>query len=258
MWFVPDWPSPPGVRAAITTRAGGLSSGPWSSFNLGDHVGDDAACVAENRLRLVQRLQLPAMPQWLDQVHGTDVVELATEVPGQLRADAAWTRSVNTPCVVLTADCLPVIFCDQEASVVAVSHAGWRGLVAGVLERTIQAMAAPSSRILAYLGPAISQRYFEVGEEVRMAFVQAAAPGPERDATETCFVPAHRPNHYFADLYGLARLRLRRAGVTAVYGGDDCTYADNHRFYSYRRDGVTGRMATLVWLVNQSKSGCSA
>lgn len=235
----PDWPAPPGVFSLMTTREGGVSHPPWASFNLGDHVGDDPAHVAENRARL--RQQLPAEPGWLKQIHGATVVEAGSAL---IEADAAFTRQAGSVCAVLTADCLPVLFCDRAGSVVAAAHAGWRGLAGGVLEATVAAMQAPPSEILVWMGAAIGPQAFEVGDEVRQTFVAAH---PE---AAVAFVPhpAAEPGKWLADIYQLARIRLNRAGVHALYGGGRCTFNEADRFFSYRRDGVTGRMASLIWL----------
>lgn len=240
--IAPDWPAPPGVRAACSTRVGGVSSGGWQSLNLGDHVGDDPDCVAENRRRLGLKAGVPAEAfSWLEQVHGTDVAR--APVQGKPRADASVTCDRGVVCTVLTADCLPVLFCSRDGRQVGAAHAGWRGLCGGVLESTLNTFDCAPGQIMAWLGPAIGPQAFEVGGEVRQQFLAANA---DADAG---FAPS--PEHserYLADLYGLARQRLARAGVTDIYGGSFCTYADEARFYSYRRDGVTGRMASFIWL----------
>ncbi len=242
----PDWPAPAGVRAASTTRQGGVSRAPWDSLNLALHVGDDPGAVAQNRARLAAALDLPAAPRWLEQVHGTTVCgEGAPDGP----ADAAVSRRAGEICAVLTADCLPVLFCHRGGRCVAAAHAGWRGLAAGVLENTVAAMACPPGEILAWLGPAIGPAAFVVGGEVREAFL--AAPGADGGAVAAAFRPAEPDDggaRWFADLYALARERLARAGVGAVHGGGACTWHDRTRFFSYRRDGRTGRMASLIWL----------
>lgn len=239
MQFIkPDWPAPDIVRALVTTRAGGVSRPPCDSLNLGDHVGDDPEAVAENRRRL--RAFLPSEPGWLRQVHGTTVA-IADNPAEAAEADAAVAFEPGKVCVVLTADCLPVLFCDRQGTRVAAAHAGWRGLAAGVLEASVAAMQCPPSEILAWLGPAIGPQAFEVGEEVRDIFVR------EFPETAAAFVPG-QPGKWLADIYALARLRLARAGVHQVYGGGFCTYTDAERFYSYRRDKATGRMASLIWL----------
>ena len=237
-WFEPDWPLPPGVRALQTMRCGGVSSGPWSGFNLGDHVGDDPAAVAANRAALAG--YIGCNPRWLRQVHGTAVCDLDRCAVEVQEADAALARQVGQVCVVMTADCLPVLLCADDGSVVGAVHAGWRGLLAGVIEAAIREMAAPGRHILAWLGPAIGPTAFEVGDEVRAAFVAADA------AAAPCVHPSPG-GRWLADLYRLARLRLAGSGVLNVAGGDECTLRDAARFYSYRRDGVTGRMATLIW-----------
>ena len=234
--ILPDWPTPPRVKSLMTTRAGGVSGAPWGSLNLGDHVGDDPVHVAANRARL--RQQLPADPGWLKQVHSATVVEAGA---GLLEADAAFTRRAGTVCAVLTADCLPVLLCDRAGSVVAAAHAGWRGLAGGVLEASVAAMQVPAGEIMAWMGAAIGPQAFEVGDEVRQAFI---AQHPE--AAEAFL--QHAPGKWLADIYQLARIRLNQVGVQAIYGGERCTFNETDSFYSYRRDGVTGRMASLIWL----------
>jgi YfiH family protein len=239
-WIVPDWPAPPGVRALITTRSGGVSARPFDSFNLGFSTGDDPEAVRENRRRLAA--VLPRAPAWLKQMHGADVVsaEEATDPP---RADASVAMAAGAVCAIQVADCLPVLLCDRQATVVAAAHAGWRGLAAGVIDHTVAAMTATGVRasgVLAYIGPGIGPRAFEVGDEVREAYV-AGDPGASGAFS------AHGPGKWLADLPALARRALARCGVNAVYGGNLCTYSDPARFYSYRRDKVTGRMAALIW-----------
>lgn len=235
----PDWELPAGVGALLTTREGGESAGPFSSFNLGGHVGDDPLAVAANRARL--RGFLPAEPLWLNQVHGAAVVDAEACEEGP-EADAALARSGRRVCAVLTADCLPVLFCDDAASVVAAAHAGWRGLAAGVLENTVRAMGVSPQRLRAWIGPAIGPGAFEVGDEVRATFV-AADP-----AAAAAFAARPAAGKWLADLFMLACLRLRAAGVTRISGGGVCTVSAGQRFYSYRRDGTTGRFASMVWL----------
>lgn len=240
-WIVPDWPAPPNVHALITTRGGGVSAGAYASMNPADHVGDDPAAVAANRALLCG--QLPSAPVWLKQVHGAGVHRIVALDPiAPPEADASVSALPGAVCTVLTADCLPVLLCDAAGSVVAAAHAGWRGLCAGVLERAVEAMGVAPQAVLAYLGPAIGPRVFEVGGEVRDAF---AAADP---AAAAAFTPRSEPGKYLADIFLLARGRLRRAGVAQVYGGDACTVSDPQRFYSFRRDGATGRMAALIWL----------
>ena len=237
-WIQPDWPAPANVRALVTTRAGGVSAGPYASLNLATHVGDDPAAVAENRRRL--RTRLPAEPRWLTQVHGTRVVDAAGAAPG-VEADAAFARARRTVCAVQTADCLPLLLCDANGSVVAVAHAGWRGLAGGVIEATVRAMDVPPGQILAWLGPAIGPQAFEVGPEVREVYL---AHAPEAAAA---FV-ARENGKWLADLYRLAGQRLNAAGVACVFGGGFCTYREAAHFYSFRRDKATGRMAALIWM----------
>lgn len=237
--FVPDWPASAPVRALQTTRRGGVSIAPWDSLNLGDHVGDDPACVLSNRA--VLHRELPGEPAWLKQVHGTRVVDAAEACVVPMEADSAYTREPGAVCVVMTADCLPVLFCNRAGTVVAAAHAGWRGLQSGVLESTIAAMGEAPSKLLAWLGPAIGPACFEVGDEVRAAFISGDAGAAE------AFAPSAH-GKWLADIYCLARRRLQAAGVTSIHGGGLCTVSDHERFFSYRRDGVTGRMASLIWI----------
>ena len=236
--FQADWPAPPWVRTLCTTRAGGVSTGAWSSLNLGDHCGDDPAHVAENRRRVTA--SFAAVPRWLRQVHGTVVAgDGVAELP---EADAAWTREAATACVVLTADCLPLLFCHRHEPLVAAAHAGWRGLAAGVIEATVEAMGADPTELLVWLGAAIGPGAFEVGAEVREAFL---AGDPQ---AAVAFLPGN-PGKWWADLYVLARQRLARLGVHEVYGGGLCTAGDPRRFFSHRRDrGQTGRMGNFIWI----------
>ncbi len=236
--IVPDWPAPKNVRAVQTTRLGGTSTVPYASFNLGDHVGDAPQVVAHNRQLLAPFM--PSEPVWLQQVHGTAVAD-ADNAGCLIQADACVARQRGSVCVVMTADCLPVLLCDEDGSVIGAAHAGWKGLAAGVIEATVQAMGVAPHRLMAWFGPAISQRAFEVGEEVRAAFIAQHA-----QATEA-FLPG-ADGKWMADIYLLAHQRLHALGITRVYGGEHCTYSDPARFYSYRRDGVTGRMGTFIWL----------
>jgi len=239
-WIVPDWPAPANVRALITTRSGGVSTGPFASMNLGQRIDDDMQSVRTNRASL--RDLLPAEPKWLLQVHGARVVD-ADRLQQPVEADAAVARNPGSVCTVMVADCLPVLLTDRNGSVVAAAHAGWRGLAAGVLENTVRAMGTAPDELLAYLGPAIGPSAFEVGADVRDAFLAQNA-----DAA-SAFV-AHKPGKWLADLFALARQHLRASGVTQIYGGGLCTYSDPRRFFSHRRDKVTGRMAALIWLTD--------
>jgi polyphenol oxidase len=242
-WIFPDWPAPPRIHAAVTTRQGpGISAPPFDRFNLGLRSGDLADAVQTNRSALQQALALPAAPRWLRQVHGAGVAELGPlSSPDEPQADAAVSRIRGTVLSILTADCLPVLCCADDGSEIAAAHAGWRGLAAGVLEATVQQLQTPPARLLAWLGPCIGAASYEVGDEVRAAFV--ANDG----AAAACFT-ATRPGHWRCDLAGLARQRLASVGVTRIHGGgfDTCT---DPRFYSYRRDGArSGRFASLIWL----------
>ena len=237
-WIVPDWPAHARVRAFITTRAGGVSSGPYATFNLGDTTADDPAAVRANKATL-ERL-LPAPPRWLRQVHGARVVQ-ADSVTAPVEADAAYTCAPGVVCAVKIADCMPVLITDAQASVVELAHAGWRGLSGGVVENTVAALPADPAALLAYLGPAIGPAAFEVGDEVRAAFCDVDP------SAGSAFAPG-KPGKWYADLFALARHRLARCGVTRVYGGGLCTYSNPGRFYSHRRNPVTGRMAAVIWL----------
>ena len=236
-----DWPVE-GVIAGTTERAGGASCGSFSSLNLGAHVDDDPAAVRHNRSRLRAELSLPDEPVWLNQSHSARVVH---SIDNQLSpdADALVTRRADTVCAILTADCLPVLFSSRDGSAVGAAHAGWRGLLAGILENTVAALGVPPQHLCAWLGPAISKQAFEVGDEVRDAFLAAAAAADEHFTLN----PAGR---WQADLYGLARQRLLSVGVSAIFGGNGCTYGESDRFFSYRRDGACGRMASLIWRVS--------
>lgn len=244
----PEWPASARVAALTTTRVGGVSAAPFDSLNLGDHVGDESAAVAENRRRLVDACAGLSAISWLTQVHGTDVV--AADTASAQRADAQFTTESELGCAVMTADCLPVLFCDRAGTRVAAAHAGWRGLCAGVLEQTSQQFPDPAA-VLAWLGPAIGPHRFEVGAEVRTQFLDVASPAQRADIA-ACFQPGADANHYLADIYALARVRLRAAGVTALYGGGLCTVSDRAHFYSYRREGTTGRMTSLIYLMSEA------
>jgi len=243
----PEWPAPPGVLALCTTRCGGHSAPPWESFNLGHHVGDGPDAVAQNRQLLASALPHGVQISWLTQVHGTAVVEAGPGEP-YAEADAQWSRRPGAACTVLTADCMPVLLCSASGDIVAAAHAGWRGLLAGVLENTVAAMRTSPEQLLVWLGPAIGPMAFEVGAEVREKFLAVVNPIAQ-SVVDACFTPnPERPGHYFADLYTLARTRLAALGVTRVFGGGWCTYSDPEHFFSYRRDGQTGRMASVILL----------
>ncbi|MDR2852747.1 MAG: peptidoglycan editing factor PgeF [Burkholderiaceae bacterium] len=253
-WIVPDWPAPPQVRALCTTRAGGVSGGPYARLNLGDHVGDDGVAVARNRELL--REAIGVRPVFLQQVHGVECVEFDTfarhgvdahdGVPDGRCADACTTMAPGLACTVLVADCLPVLLCDRTGRRVAAAHAGWRGLMGGVIETAARAFGRPACELLAWLGPCIGPRAFEVGAQVR-ALLTAADEG-----AAACFMPASTPGKYWADLPALARRRLHALGIEAIYGNDGsddwCTVRQSARFFSHRRDRISGRFAALVWI----------
>lgn len=240
-WIEPDWPALPGLHAAFTVRAGGVSSAPWDSFNLAQHVGDDGQAVVRNRTRLVKALNLPSEPCWLEQVHGTRVVEATAgwQVP---RADAVWTGQAGRVCAVMVADCLPILLRDCDGRCIGAIHAGWRGLANGIVEDCVQRLDALHGRPRwqAWLGPCIGPKAFEVGDDVRQAFVRRWR------SSEQAFTRSGS-DRWLADLVQLARIQLRQLGVNEIWGGHWCTYTDPVRFFSYRRDSVTGRMAALIW-----------
>jgi len=238
-FFEPDWPAPRNVHSAQSLRTGGRSVGAYASLNVGAHVGDDVRAVEENRALLKRSLALPADPLWLEQVHGTTVIDAGNAIAR--RGDAVVARRSGIVCAIQTADCLPVLFAHDSGSPIAAAHAGWRGLSAGVLEATVQAMAVPATELIAWLGPAIGPEFFEVGDEVRAAFVL-------HDAGTAAVFARNARGRWQADLFWLARRRLQALGIARVYGGGLCTYRDAARFFSHRRDGGSGRMATLIWL----------
>ncbi|MEO8303746.1 MAG: peptidoglycan editing factor PgeF [Betaproteobacteria bacterium] len=243
-WILPDWPAPPNVCAFVTTRKGGVSTGPYATMNLGRNGRDEAMALVENRHRFAAFL--PSKPVSLNQVHGAAVAKLSDSPHPVTPADAAVTREFGVVCSILTADCLPVLFTDRSGSVAGVAHAGWRGLAAGVLGASVNALAdlgAGPDQLLAWLGPAIGPAAFEVGADVHSAFCDVDA------GAIACFVP-HCDGKWHADLYGLARRSLARAGVTSIHGGGYCTYSDSARFFSYRRERDSGRMAAAVWLAH--------
>jgi YfiH family protein len=237
--IVPDWAAPAHVAALVTERGGGVSVGRYASFNLATHVGDQPAAVRENRRRLVRGLKLPSEPVWLDQVHGTRIADLDFAPSGP--ADGAVTRRPGVVCAILTADCLPVLLTDHAGTRIGAAHAGWRGLAAGVLPAAVAAMGLPARDLLAWLGPAIGPASYEVGDEVRAAFLA-------RDAAAGAAFVANARGRWQADLYALARLSLAAAGVATVFGGGLCTATETERFFSHRREAPCGRMASLIWL----------
>ncbi len=239
--LTPDWPAPATVKAVSSTREGGCSSGQYHSLNLGLHVGDELQAVLSNRQRFRQAAAMPAEPCYLEQVHGTDVVTLPAACTTVPVADAAYTAVPQQVCTVMTADCLPLLVCNKAGTEVAAIHAGWRGLVSGIIENSIAAFSAPRAELLVWLGPAIGPLHFEVGKDVFTAFTNA-------DPKAVAAFTVRSDSKYLACLYTLARLRLQQLGVSAIYGGNDCTYSASERFFSYRRDGQTGRMASAIWL----------
>lgn len=241
--IVPQWAAPDCVRACSTTRVGGVSQAPWDSLNVGAHCGDNAQDVDQNRQQVFAAAEFPAAPIWLEQVHGNAVLRLEGQSFKHKRADASWTRLPGTVCAVMTADCLPVLFCNLQGSEVAAAHAGWRGLCAGVLEQTVANFHDRPENIMAWLGPAIGPTAFEVGCDVRDAFM--AQDSQASDA----FQPLATPNKYLADIYQLARQRLAGCGVRMISGGERCTFSEPEDFFSYRRDPITGRMASFIWLL---------
>jgi YfiH family protein len=238
--LTPDWPAPAAVRAAFTLRTGGASVTPFASLNVGSHVGDERDAVTENRSRIARLLDLPAEPAWLEQVHGSSVTDLdRASFTG--RADAAVTHLAGRICAIQVADCLPVLLAAKDASAVAAAHCGWRGLASGVLENTVRALQTDPAELYAWLGPAIGPNAFEVGAEVREAFLA------RDEGAAAAFAPNPR-GRWQCDLFQLARARLLALGVQAVFGGGLCTYSDPARFFSFRRDGRCGRMAALIWI----------
>lgn len=264
--IIPNWPVPTNISAAITTRRGGCSTGPWDSLNLAFHVGDNSKSVEQNWQSVSKQLNLPSTPQLLNQVHGIDIVEVggSKETANEIipTADGCYTKSPGLICTVMTADCLPILLCNTAGTEVAAIHAGWRGLTAGVVSNAVKQFCSPATDLIAYLGPAISQQYFEVGSEVRQAFLSRSfhsSSSHERHEQvqykiNACFTESNseggdsKGSHWMADLYGLARLALNQTGVSQIYGGDFCSYTNAEQFYSYRRDGQTGRMASLIWI----------
>ena len=238
--LLPDWPAPANVHALTTLRQGGYSTGSFASFNLAAHTGDDPVAVHKNRALLRSVFGVPAEPRWLHQVHGARVIEGGAAV-ALAAADGSWTASAGTVCAVMTADCLPVLICDSGGNGVAAAHAGWRGLLAGVISTAVKSLGSRLTELLVWLGPAIGPSAFEVGPEVFQAFIA-------RDANYVSAFRQTDDEHWLCDIYGLARIELAELGVTSIFGGDACTFTDQQRFFSYRRDRRTGRMASLIWL----------
>ncbi len=238
--IIPNWPASPRVKAHTTTRHGGFSQGEYASFNLAENTEENFAIIERNRALLRQELQLPAEPLWLKQVHGTTVVQADQQQP-PITADASFTRATNTVCVVTTADCLPLLICDKKATCVAAVHAGWKGLAAGVIEAMLETLQIPGDQLLVWLGPAMGPQAFKVKEDVLQQFI-AVDPQAIQAFTKIS------ADQWLADIYLLAKQRLARYDVNAIYGGEYCTYTDANRFYSFRREQKTGRIASLIWL----------
>lgn len=238
--LTPGWPAPANVKAVCSTRAGGCSAGPYQSLNLGGHVGDSAQAVSHNRQLFQAMAAMPDQPVWLNQTHSTRCITLLSTTPDNVDADASFSRQPGLVCTVMTADCLPILICNRAGTEIAAVHAGWRGLCDGIIENTLQLFSQPAD-CMAWLGPAISQAAFEVGDEVRQAFIN------QDPAAAVAFI-AGSEGKWLGDLYMLARQRLANFGVSAIYGGNYCTYSQRSEFFSYRRDGQTGRMASAIWL----------
>jgi len=239
-FITPDWPAPAAIKSLSTTRQGGVSNTPYDQLNLATHVGDSAAAVSSNRQGLIELARLPEAPRWLNQTHGTTVVN-SLDWQLDMDADACYSTSANHVCTVMTADCLPVLICDKQARFVAAIHAGWRGLAAGIIEKTITHYHASPSELMVWLGPAIGPNQFEVGTDVYDIFTEQST------VAKHAFVQTDS-SHYLADIYQLARLRIQQTGVDAIYGGNFCTASDPSLFFSYRRDNRCGRMASMIWI----------
>jgi len=239
-YLEPNWPAPKHIRAFTTTRQHGHSQAPFNNFNLADYVGDDPQAVIGNVEELIDELDLPKSPTWLNQVHGTKAVRIedCTDTPD---ADASFTSTKNKICVVRTADCLPILFCNRSGTEVAAVHAGWKGLFAGVIDATIDALATSPDDLLAWMGPALGPEHFEINNGMRADFIDKH---PDNNLGIIC-----RNKQWYLDFYKIATMNLQRCGVTQIYGGEHCTFAEEEQFFSYRRDnGVTGRMASLIWI----------
>jgi len=240
--IIPEWPAPAHIKAFTSTRSSGLSESPYDSLNLGDHVGDEDWKVKQNRDLLTQTARLPEPPRWLSQTHGCMVVDSSQWIIGE-QADGIVSNTLNHVCPILTADCLPILLCNQQGNQVAAVHAGWRGLANGIIEQALSTFSCHQSDILVWLGPAIGPEQFEVGQDVVDAFAQ-------HDVLSQQAFRKTDDTHYLADIYHLARQRLNALGVFAIYGGDFCTVTQPDRFFSYRRDGITGRMASVIWIAS--------
>lgn len=249
MWIIPDWPAPKRVKAISTTRKGGVSLAPYDGLNLGLHVGDDTECVQQNRSLLQRELGLVQAPAWLNQIHSSKVIDLKLPLTALIDADGSYSRESNLACIIMTADCLPVLLCDKNGTQVAAVHAGWRGLAGGVIEAALDKFSVPANEIMAWLGPAIGPTAFEVGGEVRQQFMAVDPQAKLAFTPQTKVVDGQSDNDkWLANIYLLATQRLQKYGITQVYGGDHCTVNEPELFYSYRREPITGRQASLIWL----------
>ena len=240
-WLQPQWPAPSKIKSYTSTRLGGFSRAPYDSFNLANHVGDELFNVRQNRQLLKSQLHIPSDPCWLNQVHSTKVIQIEQPLREAVEADASFTRKLSIVCAVLTADCLPLLVCDKKGTTIASIHAGWRGLAGGVIDKTIAALDLPSSQLLVWLGPAISQSCFEVGNEVKEKFDRLDYN------TDKAFCQK-ADGKWLLDIYQIARANLNDLGIENIYGGDQCTFRQGDKFFSYRRDGITGRMASIIWM----------
>lgn len=249
MWIIPDWPAPKRVKAISTTRKGGVSLAPYDGLNLGLHVGDDTESVQQNRSLLQRELGLVQAPAWLNQIHSSKVIDLKLPLTALIDADGSYSRESNLACIIMTADCLPVLLCDKNGTQVAAVHAGWRGLAGGVIEAALDKFSVPANEIMAWLGPAIGPTAFEVGGEVRQQFMAVDPQAKLAFTPQTKVVDGQSDNDkWLANIYLLATQRLQKYGITQVYGGDHCTVNEPELFYSYRREPITGRQASLIWL----------
>ena len=249
-FLVPDWPAPDSIGAAVSLRSGGISKAPYLTNNMALHVGDNSVKVHKNRTNLGDRLKLKSIPVWLDQVHGNDVI-YAPDIAVSCKADGSFSDKPDVVCAVLTADCLPILICNESGTEVAAIHAGWRSLSSGIVRNALTHFSAPCRTIMAFLGPAIGQNVYEVGAEVKAEFESNALSKSHQRQISDAFFPNHlniKAGSYMADLYKLARAEFLACGVASVYGGNSCAFSDSERFYSYRRDPITGRNASLIWI----------
>ena len=245
--IIPDWDVPADVVAAITTRTGGVSRHPYASLNLSRHVGDCASDVDENLRLLTDQYPQQLQWQWLQQTHGGEARRV-DKLSAALAADGLSTSVPGLACCLLTADCLPVFIAARDGGEVAMAHAGWRGLVAGILEHTVASCSTPAREMVAWLGPAIGACHFEVGSDVKESFIAIAQSPEDQEALEKCFTASENPGKYLSDLYGIAKFKLTQLGIDRICGGDYCTFCEPELFYSFRRDGITGRMVSIIYI----------